>query len=282
MKKIMTDPLIHFSLLGLLIYFVYLGVATPKHNANYILVSEGKIKQLSIMYKKIWQRSPSPDELNNLIQAHVREQVAYHEGLALGLDKNDIVIIRRVQQKLDFIAEESIKRPPASDSVLTDYLNRNPEGFIKETRYTLRHIFFDKTQHSDQAHSKAKTLHTSLTKNPNKNIGKMGERYVFKPYYTSKTTSDFSRIFGKKFSDKLAHLSPNIWQPPLDSEFGSHLIYIEHIEHAPTPKLSEIRADVIREWEHSLRKKSSDDFYQKLLAKYDITINWPTNSKIVN
>src|SRR4026208_1628239 len=51
-------------------------------------------------------REPSPTELNNLIESYVRDEILYREGVKLGLERDDIVVKRRVRQKIEMIAEE--------------------------------------------------------------------------------------------------------------------------------------------------------------------------------
>jgi hypothetical protein len=281
MHKIVKDPLIHFMLLGFIIYGVFLGASNYQQDVNPIVISEGKVKQLITMYKKIWQREPNSTELDHLIQEYVLEQVAYHEGVALGLDLNDIVIMRRVRQKLDFIAEESLPRPQPTEKVLQDYLNQHPDKFRPDDLYTFRHIYFDKNQQLDAIYQ-ANELLTKLHITPNKDITNLGQGYSFKSYYQAKTEANLANVFGKKFSQTLVSVPTKKWYGPLQSEFGSHLIYIEKREHVTQVNLSDIRARVLSEWEHELRKQATSRFYQKLLAKYNVTIKWPLDHHVVN
>ncbi len=282
MNKILQEPLLHFLILGLGLYLTSMLVDGDKQAVQTIVVSEGKIKQLTTMYQKTWQRSPSRKELTNIVQEYVLEQAAYYEGVKLGLDRNDIVIMRRVRQKLDFIAEESKPRPSPTDDLLQKYLQTHPEKFALESRYTLRHIFFDINKHGDSVFTQAKLTLAELKANPEKNVNALGDRYLFKPYYKELTLTDLSRTFGQYFIQKITALSAGKWHVPIRSDFGSHLIYIEKKQGSALPKLIDIRQVVLREWEHDLRKQSTTDFYQNLLAKYQVTINWPTKKKVVN
>jgi hypothetical protein len=281
MHKIVKDPLIHFMVLGFIIYGVFLGVSNYQEEVNPIVISEGKVKQLITMYKKIWQREPNNTELDHLIQEYVLEQVAYHEGVALGLDLNDIVIMRRVRQKLDFIAEESLPRPQPTDEILQAYLNQHPDKFKQDDLYTFRHIYFDKTQQFDVV-DQANELLATLHKTPNKDLTNIGQGYSFKPYYQATTVANIANVFGKQFSHTLASVPIQKWYGPFQSEFGSHLIYIEKRDQVTQVNLSDIRAKVLQEWEHDLRKQATADFYEQLLAKYNVTVKWPLSDHVVN
>ena len=47
-----------------------------------------------------------PTELDHLIESYVHDEILYREGVALGLDRDDIVVKRRVRQKIEVMAEE--------------------------------------------------------------------------------------------------------------------------------------------------------------------------------
>jgi hypothetical protein len=88
--KIIREPLFHFLLLGAAIFAVY-GVAT-RHKTDkpgQILVTQGTIENLVTGFTRTWQRPPTEEELQGLIRDYIREEVAYREALALGLDRDD-------------------------------------------------------------------------------------------------------------------------------------------------------------------------------------------------
>ena len=65
------------------------------------------MQQLVQVFAKTWQRPPTPEELRGLIDAYIKEEVYYREALKLGLDRDDTLIRRRMQQKLEFVTEPS-------------------------------------------------------------------------------------------------------------------------------------------------------------------------------
>ena len=61
-------------------------------------------------FTRTWQRPPTREELEGLIRDRVREEVYYREALALGLDKDDMVIRRRLRQKMEFVTDDVVAR----------------------------------------------------------------------------------------------------------------------------------------------------------------------------
>ncbi len=278
MSKLIKEPLLHFLVLGALLYIASMVWGNDKNQIQQIIVTEGKIKHLETLYKKTWQREPTKAELENIVQEYILEQAAYYEGVNLGLDKNDIVIVRRVRQKLDFIAEESIPLPEATDELLTTYLHENADRFHLEPTLSLRQVYLDPKKHSDTLKLDADSLLTQLLTQPNQDISIIGERYLFKPYYKDIRSTELERLLGQHFSKTINELPVGIWHGPVSSGYGVHLVYIEEKQKGVLPELSQIRSKVLREWENTLRNQSTKKYYAELLQRYPATIHWPSQN----
>jgi len=280
MNKIIKEPLVHFFLLGALLYLASMIVGDSDIQTQGIIVSEGKIKHLETLYQKTWQRNPTKAELENLVQEYVLEQAAYYEGINLGLDKNDIVIVRRVRQKLDFIAEESSSRPEATDELLSVYLQDNMDKFRLDSTFTLRQVYFDPKKNINTLKPKVKRILAELSVQPDQDISKLGDRYLFKPYYQKQQLTEIERLWGQRFALATKEITVGSWHGPIRSSYGVHLVYIEKKQDGVLPPLSQIRSSVLREWENSLRKQSTKKYYDDLLQRYPAIIHWPSENKI--
>lgn len=273
--KVLREPLLHFMVLGALIYLGAVVLNDQEVQEQQIVVSSGKIKQLTTLYTKTWQRPPSDQELANVVQEYVLEQAAYYQGVQLGLDKNDIVITRRVRQKLDFIAEEHIARPTMTDEILTAYLHNNGDKFRLESSLSFKQVYLNPQRHGDSLANEVQQLLTQLTKAPTQNINQIGDRYLFKSSYPLQQHSRLQAIFGKNFIETLEQLTPGSWHGPVYSSFGSHLVYIEQKQPGKLPVLAQIKTKVIKEWQNSQRQQSVKQYYRELLSRYPVTIEWP-------
>lgn len=279
MKKLIKEPLVHFILLGSLIYGASYFTVDNDKNSQEIVVTEGKLEQLAMLFRKTWQRPASPEEFQNVVNEYVLEQAAYIEGVKLGLNTNDIVITRRVRQKLDFIAEESGPKVEVTDKVLTLYLKENAEKFNTENRYTFKQVFFESGQQNNE------TINGWLTKlnsNAALDISQLGKPSFFAPLYTQKSTSEIEREFGINFAARFINMPVREWQGIIHSAYGAHLVYVEAKQVGRLPSLAEVRSKVIREWEHEQRQATIKNFYQELLTRYPVTVMWPNDSTKVS
>ena len=89
------------------------------------------------------QREPTAEEWQGLIRQRVHEEVYYREALALGLDKDDLIIRRRLQQKMEFISDDVAARPQPTDAELQAYLQAHPDPFRVDPRFTFRQVFLN-------------------------------------------------------------------------------------------------------------------------------------------
>jgi len=141
MKRIFREPLLHFLLLGaaLFIAFSLMPKSVGNDELHRIVVSQGELDSLVEGFTKTRQRPPTGEELQELIRSRVREEVFYREALALRLDKDDIIIRRRLAQKMQFISDDSAAQARPTEDELIAYLQAHPDKFRVEPRFTFRH-----------------------------------------------------------------------------------------------------------------------------------------------
>src|SRR5262249_5939272 len=96
--KLLKEPLLHFLLLGAVIVGAY-GLLSKRATTEpgKIIVTQGRIEALATAFHRTWQRPPTTNELDGLIRDYIREEVATREAIALGLEKDDTIIRRRLR-----------------------------------------------------------------------------------------------------------------------------------------------------------------------------------------
>jgi hypothetical protein len=107
MKNIRTlwrEPLIHFLVIGTGLFLLFELTQPPRGDMpERIVVSNSQVEQLDAQFSRTWLRPPTTAEFTGLIDNFVRDEVYYREALALGLDRDDPFIRRRMRQKLEFL-----------------------------------------------------------------------------------------------------------------------------------------------------------------------------------
>src|SRR6478752_971092 len=163
MKKRIREPFIHFLLLGAAIFAAHRLVAGRADNQpGKIVITQGDITSIMIGFSRTWQRPPTREELDGLIRDRVQEEVYYREAMAMGLDRDDPVIRRRLQQKLAFVTDDVAAVAEPTYAELADYLKTHAASFGVDRRVTFSQVYLDPNRRGERLAGDANELLTQL------------------------------------------------------------------------------------------------------------------------
>jgi len=275
LKKWLREPLLHFLLIGAALFILYGLQNDPStDNDNRIVISTADIDRLLTLWQKKWQRPPTQTELEGMIRAQVREEVLYREAQAMGLDKGDSIVRRRLAQKVEFIFSDIASQKQPSDTELADYLTQHPGRFEIPARISFQQIYLNSDKRGKQAMNDAEALLGSLTQNKSSvDVFSAGDPFMFGQQHEKLTEQAVTRLFGKDFARAMFKLSSGgSWQGPVKSGYGLHLIQIQDRTSSSLPALNAVRDKVFNEWHSEQRRKMNEDFYQNLRTRYEVVI----------
>jgi hypothetical protein len=277
MQRLMREPLLHFLLLGAVLFvaFSFLRDDSAPRQAH-IVVSAGKIEHLAALFARTWQRPATREELDGLRNDFIREEVAYREGLALGLDRDDTIIRRRIRQKLEFIAEDLASQVEPTEADLVAYLAAHPEHFRIAPRLSFRQVYVNPEQHRNGLDAHVRDLVLALNRDGSTDASELGDRIQLEHGYANISTRDIARLFGAPFATAVVALPPGTWQGPIASGYGVHLVIVDERHDGQHPPLEAVREAVRREWENARRQERIEQFYRRLLEQYTIIVERPT------
>lgn len=270
MKRVIREPLLHFLVLGIGIFVAYQwmrgeGVSTKEQ----IVVTPGRIEAIATGFARTWQRPPSPEELDGLVRDYVREEVASREAIGMGLDRDDVVIRRRLRQKLEFISDAAQKEP--TDAELQAYLDTHRGQFEREQQLSFEQIYFDRQRHSaGDVSGLLPRLRQDAT-----GAESLGDSTMLEHRFDDLDAGEVTRRFGAGFTEKLGSLPVGEWAGPVESGYGLHLVRVTARRDAQARPLADVRDEVRREWTSAQRQQAQDRFYDALLAKYSVRIERP-------
>jgi hypothetical protein len=277
MKKLLHEPLVHFLLLGLLVFAGFrLTSRSEASEPGKIVVSQAQIESLVTGYTRTWQRPPTTVELEVLIREYIREEVYTREAMALGLDKDDSVIRRRLRQKLEFISDSVASQTEPTDEQLAEYLKTHANAFQGERQFTFSQVYLDPQKHGENLTRDLNQMLAQLRLTGNKpDLSKMGDSFLLEQNFAAVPAGEVSKQFGEKFMTKLADLPLGEWGGPIESGYGVHLVLVTDRSDGAVPALAEIRDTVSRAWVNAQRSETNEKFYQALLKRYAVTIEDP-------
>ena len=269
-SKLLREPLLHFFVLGAALFVLFGWMNDGAANSgSEIVVGSDTLDSLASTFEKTWQRPPTDDELQGLLAAWIREEVLYREGVAIGFDRDDVVIRRRVAQKMSFVADGMVPTVP-DDSELQQWLEANAENYRFAPRYTLRQVYFNPAGHVGQldavlADAKAELESVSGGDLP-------GDLTMLPGQVNNASTVDLERVFGREFVAAIAELDVGGWQGPFRSGFGVHFAEILEFVAGRDATLAEVREQVERDLLRQRSDEIAESFYESLRSRYTIRI----------
>src|SRR6476661_2353197 len=205
-KRHLKEPLLHFLLLGAMLFAAHGFLSRGRlGEPSQIVVTQGQAESMALLFARTWQRPPSDAELQGLIRSYVREEVLYREGLALGLDRDDPIIRRRIAQKLEFATENDEAEP--SDRELQAYLDAHPAMFVAEPKVTFGHVYLDPRRRGTSLATDAERMLNELN-GPGSipDPGGLGDPTMLPLRFDHAAESEVGKVLGDEFVKSLAHL----------------------------------------------------------------------------
>jgi hypothetical protein len=267
-RQIVREPLLHFLLIGLALFLLYAVVSPGDSAGRTITISQGEVDQLRRQYAALWGAPPTDAQLTGLIDAQVRDEILYREGMAQGLDRDDPVIKRRIRQKVEVMAEEEGSDSAPTDAVLNDYLQSHREKFVKPAL-----VSFDQVYFNPQGPDTPETVTAAKARlNTGATAAGMGQPTMLPARVTRSDADLVARDFGADFAAALLKLPVGQWSGPIGSGVGVHLVRLTELEQPKLPQLADVRAEVTREWENDRRVAANEASYSRARARYDVVI----------
>lgn len=266
----LREPMLHFVLIGAVLFFVYGRMNPGTASGERIVVTQAIADDLARQHQARWMRPATEQELANLVEAHVRDEILFREGLALGLDRDDPTIKRRVRQKFEILSEEQTAGAAPTDAELSAYMAQNPARFMRPATVSFEQVFFDGSASVPEVERAVATARAALARGSDP--ARLGQATMLPHSMDAVSVDLVARDFGAGFVERLAQVPQGEWVGPVASGLGAHLVRVTARTPAALPALADVRQQVAREWENERRERSRTQSYLQLRSRYDVVI----------
>jgi hypothetical protein len=275
--RVIQEPLVHFLVLGAILFGLYFWVGSASLNGalpSQIEITPGAIEVIKNDWRRQWQKDPSPEELQQAIDQYVRDEIFYREALALEMDQNDLIIRRRLVQKMEFLAEDVAAVQEPTDAELQTYLEAHPQPYAISPRLSFFQLYFSQELRGDQVDRDARQVLAKLQGNPVgiKRAEQLGDRSMLPRSFVLASKTELENLFGAEFAAAIATVTRTGWQGPLHSAYGSHLVNVTEVIPGHPATLAEVRDEVRLDWLQEQRRERDEDFYQQLRDRYRVKV----------
>jgi hypothetical protein len=280
MNRLLRESLLHFFLIGLALFTVFHYVQPsrePAPSSKQIQLSLDDLAQLALLFQSQWKREPTAPELERLMDTRVQTEILYREALAMGLDKDDEIVKRRMAQKMQFLAEDDAAGRVPTTAELRSWYAKNSYQFAMPSRVSFRHLYFSPDRRATRARDDAVKALAQLAGQPAdaKLPESFADPFMFHEYYRDRATDYLSKEFGPQFAVEIAKLPTGSWQGPIESGFGWHLVFVDTAIPGRVPDFEEVEPNVKAAWLGEQKALAWERAYQDMRAKYTVLLPKP-------
>ena len=270
-RRWLREPLVHFLALGAAL-FALSAWRGGGPASNRIVITPGQIDSLAATFTRTWQRPPTEQELKGLVDEHVRDELATREAVALGLERDDAVIRRRLRQKLEFLVEDASEAAPVTEAELEAWLRSHADRFRTEPEVAFRQVYLSPDRRGQSVDRDAAALLVKLAAAGAEAAAGAGDSVMLPEEVALSTRSNIAGQFGEEFAGQVAEVPPGRWTGPLRSGYGLHLVFVRERREGRLAALDEVRPLVERELLSARRRQRIDDMYAQMLARYKVVV----------
>jgi len=269
-RALWREPLLHFLVTGAVLFLVYEWKGGD--GADRVVITRAQIEHLRSGFTSASNRPPTDQELDGLIEEHVRDELAVREAQALGLDRDDTVLRQRLRQKLEFVAESAEPAVP-TDADLQAWLTSHADRYREGPRFAFRQVGFRGSEGGADAEVRASRVLARLAgAGPDAPLDGLGDLKMLPADVDLAPRGEVERLFGTVFADALPGLPLGQWSGPVPSSCGSHVVLVREREAEPEPVLEDVRGAVQRELLAERKVLQLDAMYRELRERYRVVI----------
>lgn len=262
MSRLLREPLLYFLAAGAALFFI--GDVLGDDPNTRIVVSDAQRDRLAAQWRAQMGRPPSADELNALIEQWIREEIYYREAVAMGLDQDDVILRRRLAQKLTFLTEDLATAVPPGEAALQDYYAAHADRYRQAERFTFSHRFFSTERHDDARAAALEALP------PSGSEPAPGDPFMLQSSYVERSTREIAQLFGREFAAALPTLPLETWSEPVPSAYGWHLVRVDARRPARQLAYPEVAERVLTDYLQTRREQANEAQFAALRARYQV------------
>jgi parvulin-like peptidyl-prolyl cis-trans isomerase-like protein len=260
----LREPLLHFAVLGALLFGVDALLASREGDPRVIVVDADVDAHAIKVFKEARGRDPNKDELYSLRKVWLDNEVLYREGVALGLDKGDTAIRERVIFKALSMVDAGVKLPRVDESTLREWFLKNRVKYDEPARFD----FEEAVLTGDRSEPAARAFAVAL------NAGTPGDTEAGLRVFTGRPHDNIVQSYGADFATSLAAAPVGEWQA-LPSREGVRVIRLKSTSPAKPAVFEQVAGAVLQDWTDSVLAEQRSTAVAALARKYKVKVAEP-------
>lgn len=258
----LREPLLHFLVLGGLIFAIDHVVSAREDNARVIVIDDALTGTLATLFEEGRGRMPTDEELSPLVYRWLQNEVLYREALALGLDQGDEMIRERMILKMRMLVFNDVAVDEPDEARLRRWFEANRARYDIPQRYDF--VQFRVPGSDTDARASAGRLADRL---PADDVPDQFSQDVRQ--YRGRTRANIATMFGDDFAAAFDGEPVNGWQA-LPSDEGWHIARVTAV-HDPVPASFEsLKPRIAADWRQQQSRAQVLEALKEMREKYEI------------
>jgi hypothetical protein len=284
MPAFLKEPLLHFLFAGAVLFVMYGwfndGTEVGIKDERVVRITAGQVEWLKQTWAGQWGRPPNEGELQEIVAGYLKEELLAREARELNLDENDIVVRRRLAQKMDFMVQDTTQVAEPSEEELRRLYESHPERFQTPARITFTHVFFNRDRRGARAEADALATLEQLLPPATGSAPDFGDRFLSQYDFYEIEELAIAGVFGPEFVRQVFSVEPGGWKGPIESGYGLHLVHVTRKEPARLPDFETVKSDVLTLWRQQRELEAQERYFSALLEKYDVVVDESVKSLV--
>ncbi len=267
----------HFLLIGVAMFGAYAWLnagSSDTDPSRDIVLTDDDLLQMQVVWRAQGRPAPTVAQLQGMIDTKVREEVLYREALAMGLQNDDVIVRRRMAQKMDFLAEDLASLRELTREELQVLFKAQPREFGLPPRASFHHLYFSFDKRGGKAREAADAAAVRLATRPGdpNPAGVTGDAFMFQDRYAERTPDQVAAVFGGPFAQAVFEVKPGAWSAPIESAFGWHVVFVDASTPGSMPEFELVEPQIKAAWVQEQRAELKRQAYDVMRAKYRVVL----------
>ena len=272
LRKLATDRFVIFLVLGAS-FFLVNKLATPE--ASVIAIGPSDIAMLKGRWQAQSGEEPNATELASLVDYHIREEILVREAHRLGLDRDDVILRRRLAQKMELLIRDRVQEPVLTPAEIAAYFQDHQQSYVEPKRVGFRHVFLGSSDEAPPETIERVRSELALSTDP-EGWRALGRPFMLARQYGPRSQVQLAELFGTDFANRLIDgQAPGNWWGPVRSSYGLHLVQTVVVLPERAPTLAEVREKVIADLREARLKDSEARAWEDIRARYSVSMDLP-------
>ncbi len=276
---VLRRPSVHIVILGVVVAAAILVAKGPPtgDEARRVVVTGADLMQLRAGFMRTWQREPTAVELRGEIEKFIRQEVLYREALARGYDRDDLVVRRAMQQKMEFLASSQAMREPPTDEEVEAYFALRQERYRLPAVLGFAQVYVSPDRRGESALQDAEELLLRLRRDDPEleELSSWGDSIMLPSVVAGQTELEVRSTFGDGFAESIVAQQVGTWEGPVRSGYGLHLVKVVKRRDSRIPEPKEVSARIMGDMEYEARTAAQEQLYQEIAQNYQIMLDRP-------